>query len=419
MLPFGFGLIITFSLLYLVIVKVGAAESPKAKLYIIIAMAVFYLVVMIGEWNISRLLLKPIKQLSAHAVKLAEGDMSFQVANDSTNEMGQLTASFSAVQDSVKSILSEVKMFEDSITKGNLTTRIDAGKYLGDYQAIANGLNSIMELISGLVEKVRESAAIVSGSSQEISGGAQEQAQGATAQASSIQEISATVETMSEYMKKTSDNSLTAKKLSGDVLREAEAGNGNMDLLLTKLNEINVSSSSISKIIKNIEDIAFQTNILALNAAVEAARAGTAGKGFSVVASEVKNLATKSSEAAKETNALLGDSIAKARDGLEIGEVAHASLRSILASTGKTSEAITQIAADAKEQADTIEQINAGLTQISNIVQTNTATAEQVASSSQEMAAQASMLHEMVLQYRLNGDTGRVRGPAQVLSLKA
>jgi methyl-accepting chemotaxis protein len=421
LITFGIGLIIVLPVLYVVIVNFCMTGAPGARLILAVSLAVLFIAVMIGEWNIARLVIKPILQLSAHAAKIAAGDMSFEVDADRTNEMGQLAASFQEVQNAVKSILSEVRRFEQSITAGDLTIRADAGRYEGDFSEIANGLNDIMALFGTLVRSVRDSSSIVSGNSQEISRGAQMQAQGATEQAASIEEISATVETMVDYMKSTSGNALTAKKLSDNVLDQAENGNTNMDRLLTKLNEINVASSSISKIIKSIEDIAFQTNILALNAAVEAARAGTAGKGFSVVAEEVKNLASKSAEAAKETSVLLSDSIIKARDGLEIGEVTHASLRSILASTGETVEAIAQIAADAKSQTETIAQINIGLTQISNIVQTSTATAEQSASSSQEMAAQAALLHEMVMKYRLaedsrqrasEGNMTRVRTPA-------
>jgi methyl-accepting chemotaxis protein len=149
-----------------------------------------------------------------------------------------------------------------------------------------------------------------------------------------------------------------------------------------------------------------------LNAAVEAARAGAAGKGFAVVAAEVKSLAAKSSGAAKETNALLNDSITKARDGLDIGEITHASLQNILTSIEKSAVAVSQIAIDSKHQAETVEQINAGLIQISGIVQSNTATAEQSASSSQEMAAQAALLNELVSKYRFSKDTRLLKGKA-------
>jgi methyl-accepting chemotaxis protein len=238
--------------------------APGAGLIIIAALTVIFLVIMLGEWNISRVILKPIKQLSSYSEKIAKGDLDFKVETDRSNEMGRLALSFAEVQSSITKLLSEVTSFQHGIDSGNLTWRAEDGCFQGDFREIANGLNNIMDMISGLVRNVKDSADLVSADSSDISGSAQALAQGASEQASSIEEISETVDNMSKFMKKTSENALTAKDLSSDVLREAKTGNSNMDLLLTKLNEINISSSSISKIIKNIEDIAFQTNILAL-----------------------------------------------------------------------------------------------------------------------------------------------------------
>ncbi len=410
LLTFGIGIIIAFSLFYWIYVRFGMSGTPGASLTILISLIVIFLALMLGEWGIARTVLNPVLQLTGHARKLASGDLNFKVETDRTNEMGQLAIAFGDVQNEIKKILSEVIKFEKSVSSGNLTLRADTSLYQGDFREIAGGLNNIMDMISSLVQNVKESASLVAAESNDISSGSQIMAQGASEQASSVEEISVTVDNMSKYMKKTSDNAAIAEELSGEVLCQAEAGNSNMDRLLVKLNEIDVSSASISKIIKNIEDIAFQTNILALNAAVEAARAGAAGKGFAVVAAEVKSLAAKSAEAAQETNVLLSDSITMAKDGLDIGETAHISLQKILTSIGQTTQAISQIAADAKHQAETVEQINSGLSQVSAIIQNNTATAEQSASSSQEMAAQAAMLNELVSKYRFSEDTQKPKG---------
>ena len=174
-----------------------------------------------------------------------------------------------------------------------------------------------------------------------------------------------------------------------------------MKQLADALEAINKSSSYISNVIKIIEDIAFQTNILALNASVEAARAGAHGKGFSVVAEEVKNLAGKSAAAAKETSALLGDSISKSKHGLAIGEDMEKALSGIVGSLSISVASITEIAEDCNRQVEIFEQVNSGLNQISMVVQSNTATAEESAASSEEMAAQSSMLMEMVSNYRI------------------
>jgi methyl-accepting chemotaxis protein len=403
-LPFAIGFLVLFVILYWLIVKFAIGGAPSARVIVIVALAVIYVGALLGESNIARVILRPIRNLSACAGKMAEGDMRFDIEVDRSNEMGRLAVSFKEVRDSIGRIFAEVTAFEKSFEAGDLTRRADASQFQGDFKEIILGLNTIMDAVSGLVQNVRDSSELVSENSRYISDGSQALAQGATEQASSIEEISATVDDMATYMKKTSEHAATAKQLIEDVQTEAETSSADMDRLLTALTEINVSSANISRIIKTIEDIAFQTNILALNAAVEAARAGEAGKGFAIVAAEVKNLASKSAEAAQETNALLGDNIIKARDGLNIGEETHASLGSIVSRVGTTVQTIADIAADSKRQAETVEQINTGLMQISNIVQNNTATAEQSASSSQEMAAQASILRELVSKYRFSGD---------------
>jgi methyl-accepting chemotaxis protein len=419
LVPYCIGLAISFSVLYWIIIKYGLSGASNAKQIILGTVAVIFIIIMLGTWNISRVLVKPISRLSSYAQKMALGDMQFEMEIDNSREMRQLATSFQAVQRSINEMFSEVTMFENSISTGDLTSRADVGKYQGDFREIARGLNSIMDSTSSLVKSVRDTSELVSSASAEISSGAQILAKGATEQAASIQEISATVDSMTSFMKNTSNNAIKAEKLSEDVHSEAEAGSQNMNRLLTALNEINISSSNISKIIKNIEDIAFQTNILALNAAVEAARAGASGKGFAVVAAEVKNLASKSSEAAKQTNTLLNDSIVKARDGLKIGEAMHTTLGSIVTSVGNTVHAITEIAADAKNQADTVEQINIGLTQISSIVQNTTATAEESASNSEEMVMQASVLQDMVSHYQFLDDVKSISAAAPNKLLQA
>ena len=399
LLPFGIGLVIALSALYWVITQyvVGASSGQPT---LIIALAVLFVVVMLGAWNTSRVLVKPIRKLLSYAKKMARGDMAFEIQVDSKNEVGQLLGAFREVQGSVTQILAEVTAFEKGFETGDLTKRVDAERFQGEFHELAAGLNAIMDAVSTLVEKVRDSSELVSANSKEISAGAQSLAQGASEQASSLEEVSATVDEMTDFMRRTSDKALNARQMIEAAEREAKAGGAGMDRLHTALNDINVSSGNIMHIIKTIEDIAFQTSILALNAAVEAARAGLAGKGFAVVASEVKNLAAKSAKAAQETNALLVDNMAKARDSLDLGEEMNASLKSIVKQIDTTADTISEIAADSKHQSDTAEQINSGLMQVSSVTQSNTSTAEQSASSSEELAAQASLLRELVAHYR-------------------
>jgi methyl-accepting chemotaxis protein len=192
-----------------------------------------------------------------------------------------------------------------------------------------------------------------------------------------------------------------AKQLGEKVHSEAGLGSEKMKDLLAALEEINAASADIANIIKTIEDIAFQTNILALNASVEAARAGAHGKGFAVVAQEVKNLAVKSAAAAEETSGIIRKSIVKTKDGVGIGADMRQSLTDMVDNIGKAVDAISRIADESQRQVETIALLNAGLGEISRVVQVNTATAEESASSSEEMSSLANVLRNMVSKYTL------------------
>jgi methyl-accepting chemotaxis protein len=288
------------------------------------------------------------------------------------------------------------------ILTGNLSVRADANYYPGDFGRIMENNNKIDDSICDVIRSIRDTGENVAEAAQQISRGSQALAQGSTEQAASVEELSATVSEILSRTRINSDNAFRTQQLSEQVREEAHSGSGKMNQLVLALEDISTSSSYISNVIKVIEDIAFQTNILALNAAVEAARAGAHGKGFAIVAAEVKSLAEKSAKAAQETNSLLSDNIKKSRDGLSIGEDMAKSLDSIISGIVHSVDSISEIADDCMCQVDIIEQLNTGLAQVSQVVQSNTATAQEAAASSEEMSAQSAMLMEMVAHYRID-----------------
>ena len=382
-------------------VPLKSVEASSVMTQGVIVFAAALVVILIIIWLISSSIVKPIRKLVGHANSLSNGEMDFEIDIKSKDETRQLADSFKNVQQSIRKMVEDINKTAEDIVAGNLLDRADVSGYDGDYGLIMAGLNKIMDSISELVKSIKESASNVASASQQISIGSQELAQGSTEQAASIEEINATVAEIVEQTKANANNASTVSEISEKVHVDAESSSDKMRGLLTALEEINTASSNIANIIKTIEDIAFQTNILALNASVEAARAGVHGKGFAVVAEEVKNLATKSAEAAKETNNLINANITKAKGGVNIGEDMNRSMSSMVEGIDRAFDAIKKIAEDSKRQVETIEQLNLGIEQISQVVQNNTATAEESASSSQEMSAQAELLNDMVDRYQV------------------
>jgi len=188
-------------------------------------------------------------------------------------------------------------------------------------------------------------------------------------------------------------------------MHNAEKGSTQMDEMMAAVRDINTASHNISKVIKVIDDIAFQTNILALNAAVEAARAGQHGKGFAVVAEEVRNLAAKSANAAKETGEMIQNSMDKAQLGSRIAGETASSLTEIVSGINESNRFVNEIARASEGQSVSIGQINTGIDQVAQTIQRNTATAQESAAASQEMSSQASLLQDMISQFKLSEDT--------------
>lgn len=289
----------------------------------------------------------------------------------------------------------------------DITTKDEVGILAEAFKKMADNINAVMTNIDSSAEQVASGSKQVSDSSMALS-------QGATEQASSIEELTASLEEISSQTRLNAQNASQANELADFAKNNAEQGNLQMSDMLKAMDEINVSSSNISKIIKVIDEIAFQTNILALNAAVEAARAGQHGKGFAVVAEEVRNLAARSANAAKETTDMIEGSIKKVESGTQIANETAGALNKIVADISKAADLVGEIAIASNEQALGIEQINQGIIQISEVIQTNSATSEESASASEELSSQAMLLREMVGKFTLKQTTGALYSMEQL-----
>jgi len=255
---------------------------------------------------------------------------------------------------------------------------------------------SIVKVLSATASSLSEGSDQVASASGQISSASQSLAEGASEQAASLEETSASLEEIASMTKRNAENALSAKDLSSETRNAAETGSANMQEMNRAMGDIQSASSNISKIIKTIDEIAFQTNILALNAAVEAARAGQAGAGFAVVADEVRNLAQRSAQAAKETAEKIEDSIAKSANGVAISGKVTESLTQIVTKARQVDELVAEIATASREQSQGLDQVNTAVTQMDKVTQTNAATAEESASASEELNAQAATLRKLV-----------------------
>jgi methyl-accepting chemotaxis protein len=257
---------------------------------------------------------------------------------------------------------------------------------------------SITKPMLSAVNGLNEGAQQVAAASEQLSASSQQLAEGNSEQASSIEETSSTMEESASMVQQNSENTKQAAMLAGQTKAAADKGNGEMQDMMASMGEIKRSSDQISKIIKVIDEIAFQTNILALNAAVEAARAGDAGMGFAVVAEEVRNLAQRSAQAAKDTAAIIETNIELSEKGVNVAKKVGESLSEITVQAKKVNELMDEIAAASQEQTQGIGQINKAISQMEKVTQMSAASAEECASSSEELSAQALNMKEIVQQ---------------------
>lgn len=352
--------------------------------------------------------LSPVKDIVALSENMGAGNLHSEISVRSKDELGELAEISKKTAARLSDYVTEISDVLGQMSNGDFTAAI-VRDYVGDFAPIQSALREIMDALNSIFMEIGTAADQVASGSEQVSNAAQALAQGATEQASSIEELSATITEVSNQVKENAEHAFAANTSVNQVRAEIETSNQYMSEMVSAMTQISASSLEIGKIIKTIEDIAFQTNILALNAAVEAARAGEAGKGFAVVADEVRNLAGKSAEAAKNTTTLIENSMKQVENGTKIAGETSESLLRVVESMKTVSERVEHISQASNQQSDAIGQVMLGAEQISGVVQTNSATAEESAAASEELSGQAQTMKELLQMLKLrNGKEGTV-----------
>ena len=361
---------------------------------------IFILVQIINFVRISNAL-KPLKKISEAGKEVAGGNFDVEIHYPQQDEIGELSRSISEVIGRSKKIVFDLRDRLDAMAGGNFTENLESEEYVGDYAPLLESLKHIQEDMNRTLQEVHASSVQVLSSAEQVNTGAQSLSQGATEQASSIEELSANMQDISHSIQASTKTAGEAYKLQGEAGVAVLQSNEKMEEMRKAMDDITAKSNEISKIIKTIDDIAFQTNILSLNAAIEAARAGAAGKGFAVVADEVGNLAQKSAKAAQNTGLLIEETIEAVEKGAKITEETAESLNSVSKSTEEVNTLIEKISSASSKDLEGITSLNQGLQQISSVVQANSATAEQSAAASEELTGQANKMNELVERFQL------------------
>jgi methyl-accepting chemotaxis protein len=376
-------------------IKETYAAADTIRFYSIIITVGFVLLLIGGiSYTMGRLIIKPLGKAVFVMEKLSQGNLKHKVDINTRDEIGLLSKAI----DSFTSGQAEFAGLMKEIGEGNLTKDVPSRS---DDDEISPAVQQMLENLRDIVGKVNRTASMIASGTNEISDSSQALSQGASEQAASLEEITSSMTQVGSQTNTNAQNAGQANQLAVLARHEAESGNERMQDMISAMSQINESSKEIAKIIKTIDDIACQTNLLALNAAVEAARAGKHGKGFAVVAQEVRNLAGRSAQAARETAELIDGSVKRVDKGSDIVNQTASALQKIVDSIVKTADLVAEIATASSEQAQGISQINTGLNQVEIVTQQNTATAEQTASASTELAGQADTLKQILSKFIL------------------
>ena len=343
---------------------------------------------------------RPILTITEKARPLQEGTLKLDLDYDANDEIGDLARTLRDSMEKIRQYVEEINRMMYQVSTGDFNV-VCSVPFIGDFYSIEKSMESFTRSLSEAIANINRAEDNVFGHAEHLSGGAQLLAQGAIDQAAAVEELYATLDELSNSAKQNIETAANVKESAQLTREQVSLSSREMEQLVAAMADISDASKEIGRIISTIEDIAFKTNILSLNAAVEATRAGEAGRGFTVVSSEVRNLAARSNEAAQATRELIGNSVRAAEKGNQIVERVSETLQKTLELVQESNDAISVITDAVHAEAIAISQVTEGLGQISAVVETNTASSEESATVSTELFEQVRVLQEQTNRFQL------------------